>query len=516
MAESETTDKPAKDRATDDVSERDSRDANEREDGDGAKASADDATPATPTKPADAPEEPAANKRGERSTGEASEPLPWKVAAAIFALALIVYGIFAAERLATHSPDNHFSYLADSYLHGTLSVRCQPEALRARTCPPGGGGNDWALYNDKWYVAFPSFPAVVYMPAVALFGRDFANRRLDIALGALAPALLYLLLARLSREKKSERTWKENVLFSLLFAFGTVFFFSSIQGSVWFVAHVINASLVIGYLWYALDARNPIAAGVLLGLAIHTRANMAFAAPFFAIEALRVHRANGKAPETLFDYWTGADKAKAIRACVEFAIPVAIAVFVTRYLNYLRFEDWNETGYRYLQIGWRGRIERWGLFNYHYLGRNLGIFLASTPWFTRDFPYVVVSLHGLAIWVTTPNFLELVRLRVKGTHGYTLFLALSAGAVLAVLLLYQNSGWVQFGFRFSNDVAPFAIVLLALNGAKINRLWLAAFAIAVAVNTFGAWTFERQIVLRGQRVTFYDNDYTQNRYFQPD
>jgi hypothetical protein len=503
MAESESTEKPA------------ARDATSADAGGADERSSDGAAKATER------EVPKASDAGEErdkapAKTPTGEPLPWKVALAIFALALVVYGIFAAERLTTHSPDNHFSYLADSYLHGTLSVRCQPEALRARTCPPGAGGNDWAFYNDKWFVAFPSFPAVVYMPAVALFGRDFANRRLDIALGALAPALLYLLLARLSREKKSERTWKENVLFSLLFAFGTVFFFSSIQGSVWFVAHVINASLVIGYLWYALDARSPIAAGVLLGLAIHTRANMAFAAPFFAIEALRVHRSNGKPAQSLIELGTGADKSKAIRACVEFAIPVAIAVFISRYLNFLRFDDWNETGYRYLQIGWRGRIERWGLFNYHYLGRNLGIFLASTPWFTRDFPYVVVSLHGLAVWVTTPHFLELVRLRVRGTHGYTLFLAASAGAVLTVLLFYQNSGWVQFGFRFSNDVAAFAIVLLALNGVRINRLWLAAFAIAVAVNTFGAWTFERQIVLRGQRVTFYDNDYTQNRYFQPD
>jgi hypothetical protein len=464
------------------------------------------------------PAEASANERETSPSRPApAEPVPWKIAAMIFAACLAVYAIFAAERLAVHSPDNHFAYLADSYLHGTLQVRCEPEALRARTCPPGGGGNDWAFYNDKWFVAFPSFPAVVYMPAVALFGRDFANRRLDVALAALAPVLLYLLLARLSREGKSERTWRENVLFSLLFAFGTVFFFSSVQGSVWFVAHIINASLVIGYLWYALDARSPIAAGVILALAIHTRANMVFAAPFFAIEALRVHRLAGKgAPSKLLDWYNDADKSKALRACVQFAIPVAIGILITRYLNHARFDDASETGYRYLQIGWRGRIERWGLFNYHYLGRNLGIFLASTPWFTREFPYVVISLHGLALWVTTPNFLELVRMRAKGSHGYTPFLALSAGAVLAVLLLYQNSGWVQFGFRFSNDIAAFLIVLLALNGSKINRLWLAVFAVAVAINAFGAWSFDRQIMVNGQRVSLYDNDYTQNRLFQPD
>jgi hypothetical protein len=274
---------------------------------------------------------------------------------------------------------------------------------------------------------------------------------------------------------------------------------------------------MVGYLWFALDARNPVAAGALLALAIHTRANLVYAAPWFALEVLRVHRLPGlSAPDKLKDYWTGLDRKAALKALVLFATPVALGLALTAYLNYARFGDPSEVGYRFLQIGWRGRIERWGLFNYHYLGRNLGIFLASTPWFSREFPYIVISLHGLAIWVTTPHYLELVRLRAKGTHGYTPFLALTAGAVLAVLLLYQNSGWVQYGFRFSNDIAPVLIVLLALNGRKINRLWIAAFVVAIAVNAFGAWSFERQIVLRGQRVTFYDNDYTQNRLFQPD
>ena len=34
----------------------------------------------------------------------------------IWIVALVVYAIFSADRLKTHSPDNHFSYLADSYL----------------------------------------------------------------------------------------------------------------------------------------------------------------------------------------------------------------------------------------------------------------------------------------------------------------------------------------------------------------------------------------------------------------
>ncbi len=448
---------------------------------------------------------------------ERPEPPAWQVAWGVYLACLLVFAIFAAERLRAHSPDNHFAYLADSYLHGTLEVRCTPETLTARTCPPGGGGNDWANYNNKWFVAFPSFPAVVYMPAVAIFGRDFANRRLDVAVAALAPALLYLLLARLSREKKSDRTWKENVLFAFLHGFGTVFFFTAIQGSVWFVAHAINASLAIGYLWFALELRNPLLAGAMLGLAIHTRANMVWCAPFFLIEMLRVHRKTpGHAPASIKAWVTEADWAKVVRTGVLFSIPIVIALVISATLNKARFGDASEVGYRYLQIAWRSRIERWGLFNYHYLARNLGIAFASLPWMSRDFPYIVISLHGLALWVTTPHYLELARLRTRGTHGYTPFLALTAVTSALILFLYQNSGWVQFGFRFSNDFAPFLLVLLALNGKKIGRLWIGAFVVAVLVNAFGAWTFDRQIPLRGRTVTFYDNDYSQQRYFQPD
>ncbi|MEI8259115.1 MAG: hypothetical protein WCJ30_25895, partial [Deltaproteobacteria bacterium] len=163
------------------------------------------------------------------------------VALAIYVFCTLVYGLFMSDRLLTHSPDNHFAYLADAYLHRTLAVRCSPAETSRNTCPPGGGGNDWARYENRWYVAFPSFPAVVYMPAVAIAGRDFRNRAYDTFFAGIAPALLYLLLERLAREGRSPRSWRENVGFTALFAFGTVYFFSVVQGSVWFTAHMMVA-----------------------------------------------------------------------------------------------------------------------------------------------------------------------------------------------------------------------------------------------------------------------------------
>lgn len=452
-----------------------------------------------------------------------SSPPAGRVALILYLVCVAVYALFAWERLPVHSPDNHFSYLADSYLHGTLAVRCNPSEAARGQCPPGGGGNDWARYGQRWYVVFPSFPAVLYMPAVALFGRDFPNRIYDVLLAGIAPTLFYLLLERLRREGRSSRTWKENLLFSVLFAFGTVYFFSAVQGSVWFTAHIVACALIVGYLWFALDARGPFLAGLFLGLGIHTRADLVYAAPLFLLEVLRVHRRRdlesvpSKVLRARIVAWLrGIDWPRAIRATILFAVPVAVAIGISLLLNQLRFGDPTEVGYRYLQIRWRDRIERWGLFNYHYLSRNLAVMLASLPWLTREPPYVIVSLHGLALWVTTPHYLELMRLRRRPGDGYTPFLAWSAVVIALAVLLYQNSGWVQFGYRFSNDFALFVLVLLAVNGRKIGRAWMAALVVAIVVNAFGALTFGREFQIGSRRFSFYDNDYSQQRYFQPD
>ncbi len=486
-----------------------------------AKSAVSDAPPAVETPPA-----------------ARAAPRPGRVAVAIYAVCTIVYAIFAAERLRTHSPDNHFSYLADSFLHRTLAVRCPPAEIARNACPPGGGGNDWARYcrtdvnratgetrqNCRWFVAFPSFPAVVYMPFVAMFGRDFPNRALDVALGGLAPALLYLLLERLSRAGRSKRSWRENVGFSALFAFGTVYFFSAVQGSVWFTAHVVGASLMVGYVACALDAERPLLAGVLLGMALHTRASMVYASVLFGLEALRVARMpdavkpadDASVAARALAFVQGVDWRRLIRLGVVFSLPIVAALALKALQNKLSFDDPTEVGYRYLQVRWRDRIDRWGLFNYHYLARNLGIAFTSLPWFSRTFPYIVISLHGIALWVTTPHYLELVRLRRRPDDRYTPSLAIAASLLAMTVLLYQNSGWVQFGFRFSNDFAVLLIVLLAINGRRIGKLWIAALAVAIAVNAFGAWSFDRQIRIRGRTVSFYDNDFSQQRYFQPD
>jgi hypothetical protein len=140
-------------------------------------------------------------------------------------------------------------------------------------------------------------------------------------------------------------------------------------------------------------------------------------------------------------------------------------------------------------VRWAERINRWGLFNYHYLSRNLAVVLALLPWMSRVAPYVQISRHGLALWVTSPHYLEL--LRPKRTHALAWSFGVTAAVIALVDALYQNSGWVQFGYRFSNDYALFLVALVALVGRRVGKVWLLVLALAVAINAFGAATFDR-------------------------
>ena len=59
-------------------------------------------------------------------------------------------------------------------------------------------------------------------------------------------------------------------------------------------------------------------------------------------------------------------------------------------------------------------------------------------------------------------------------------------------LLYMNSGWVQFGYRFSLDYMVFLMMLLAIGGRPLNRLAKGLIIAGIIVNLFGAITLDRE------------------------
>lgn len=444
-----------------------------------------------------------------------------------FALPLLIYVICTSVYLGTlgkrfgeTSPDNHYAHLADSWLAGQLHHQGHPP-----------GNNDWACYDTQekdlcpnnrfrfgdqerylWYVSFPPFPAAVILPAVAIFGVDVSDYLFWALLAGLGPALLFMLLRMLRENGRSGRTLKEDLMLTALFAFGSVFYFVAVQGTVWFAAHVVCIPLLILYVHFGLDARRPVLAGLMLGCAFLTRPTTALLFPFMAFEILKAVHDGATVDQ---DAWyrrikpwlAGVDWKRAFRIGMLFAAPILVCGAIAMWMNDARFDDPFEFGHTYLQIRWRPRIERWGLFNYHYFSKNLAVFAASTPWLSAHPPYLTISRHGLALWVTTPAILWALWPKKTTLTTWGLWAAVIPVALLN--LCYQNSGWAQFGYRFALDYLPLVFVLIALGQRRFRIGFVVLLLWSIAINTFGAATF-----LRAEQ--YYDQDQTQDRMFQPD
>jgi hypothetical protein len=438
------------------------------------------------------------------------------------ALGLVGFSVFslvASERLYHQSSDPHYVYQADAWLHGSLAIDPPPDKgddwahvetvvlddgsqvrgrrLSSRPVFHTLGGDDVPLARVRstagttTYMSFPPFPAFVMMPGALLGGRTGNDVFPTVLIAALCLPLLFLTLGRLGAAGLAQRGLAEQLWLVALLAFGTVFFFSAVQGRVWFTAHVIGVALALLYAWAAIEAKNPIVAGVALGLAAITRPPMAFMFPLFVLEAWRVSGG--------WDGWRAArgdrDARRAmIRSLagllVPFAVPVAVIAIGAGAYNLARFGSPGEFGHTYLTVRQQAQIEQFGLFNYHYLGRNLAVALTLLPELVSKPPYVQVSGHGLALWVTTPVFLLLLWPRERNPIHRALWITVAAVALPS--LLYQNSGWVQFGYRFSLDYTVFLVLLLAVGGRRFGRVTRGLIAIGIAINLIGAVTFARR------------------------
>lgn len=431
----------------------------------------------------------------------------WAIPVALFVAFSAVYCLTAGDRLLSPSPNNHYVHLAQAWLDGHLDLEggapgtndwaCFDSDERA-ACPPGSSasaGDDASPY--RWYVSFPPLPAALLAPIVAIFGLATWDRLFWVLFAGLTPALLFLVLRLIRESGRSGRSLRDDLLITTIFSVGSVYFFAAVQGSVWFAAHVVATAATCLYLLFSFDARRPAAAGLMLGLAFLSRPATLLLVPFFALEALRVSRRLSGGHVSA---------ASLARSLGRFALPLAAMVALAMWHNFARFYDPFEFGHRFLQIRWRPRIETWGLFDLHYLQRNLTVFLASVPWLYSSSPFVRIGRHGLALWFTTPNLLwSLFPKRIDAT-----IVALWSAVIPTALctLLYQNTGWVQFGYRFSLDYLPLVFVLITLSKRRFGTAFLACAAFAIAINAFGAITFDRH-------PQFYDTDRTQNVIFKP-
>ena len=245
-------------------------------------------------------------------------------------------------------------------------------------------------------------------------------------------------------------------------------------------------------------------AGLLFGLACTARLSVVFGAPFFAF----VGGGSG---------WRGRAWSAGLGAALPLVGLLAYDVVTTGQLispAYDHLYRLETAGYAAL-----GYHADWGIEDVRYLFQNLGVALFGTPdllpahlpdalgrspilvctdptavrgLFDVDCPLAVPRDTGMSVLLTSPAYL--LAIPVLGRIGRN---RLVAGAVLAVVaiatvnVLHFSQGWVQFGYRFSNDAAPFALVLVALGFERlaVRRRWgmLLAMGLVVASLSINLW-----------------------------
>ncbi len=448
------------------------------------------------------------------------------VGCALVAIALVVYNLSHPFRFY-----DHFEWQALAFLEGQAAIRYP--------VGPSGTSLGNSFFQDvlpvattdgvgRGLVPFPPLPAVVLMPFVALWGLATNGQVLFAILGGIDVGIAWWMLGRLPI-----RIWVR-VAAIVFFGFGTVFWYAAQIGTTWYQAHVLAVGLALAAIAVALgpdrdaaareddldeagrDRRDPpgdgrgfgsgplgialglipdrrqFLAGLLFGLACTARLTVVFAAPFFVLV--------GGGGSWLRRGWSA-------------ALGAGIPLGVLAVYNLVSTGQVFHPGYQHLYEleatfypGLRYNLD-WLIEDPRYLPQNLGIMLLNTPvWmptevpsalgigdplctspgdvrglFNLACPLVLPRDTGMSILLTSPAFLFAVP-ALRWGYGLS---RLVTGAALAILvvavinLMHFSQGWVQFGYRFSNDFVPWALLLVAIGMERVVAARTSRRAVAV-------------------------------------
>jgi hypothetical protein len=440
-------------------------------------------------------------------------------------LALGALQIFLATR--TDRYYDHFVWQAAAFLEGQAAIRYPVERSADLL------GN--ASFQDvlpiqvtdgvpRGLLPFPPLPALVLLPFVALWGLATDDQTIFTILAALDVAIGWWALGRL-RIRPSIRLGA-----TIFFALGTVFWYTAQVTTTWYQAHIVAVGLSLLAIGIALRGdpdpaadhprmgggpregvratleldRRQFAAGLLFGLACTARLTVAFGAPFFVFVG-----SGGGWRRRLWSAGLGA--ALPVGLLVLYNIATTGHVFHPAY-DYLYGLESN--GYPTL-----GYHPDWSMVDPRYVPQSLGIALFGLPDLLPGFlpdslaiqptavctdpgavrglfeltcPLAVPRDIGMSVLFSSPAYLLAIPALLRDRRS-----RLVAGAALAVLLIsvanlmHFSQGWVQVGYRFSLDAAPFALVLVAIGADRLaqRRRGMAVatvlLVLSVAINLWG-------------------------------
>jgi hypothetical protein len=452
----------------------------------------------------------------------------------LVAIALVVYSHTQPFRFY-----DHFEWQAEAFLEGQTAIRYPVEAT------DDSAGN--AFFNDvrqvpssdgvpRGDIPFPPLPAILLLPFVAAWGHDADGQFIFAIVGAIDVGIAWWALGGLPI-----RRWVR-LATTLFLAFGTVLWYAAQIGTTWYQAHVLAVGLTLLAVGIALRADPDAAAdeddlpdpeseaaseteletqpepfvrrlrsmidgrqflaGLLFGLACTARLTILFAAPFFLL-------VGGGGTWLRRGFSAGLGAAIPVAALLLYNFASTGHIFHPGY----QFLYEQEAGF-YTSLGYN---LSWALEDPRYIPQNLGIMLFSTPaiepsiypaglgggralctdpamirgLFEPDCPLALPLDTGMSVILTSPAFLfALPALRRYGRSRAVTGAALAVVIIAVVNLMHFSQGWVQFGYRFSLDFVPWALVLVALGMERIRSglgvvVAVVLVGLSIAVNWWG-------------------------------
>jgi hypothetical protein len=349
---------------------------------------------------------------------------------------------------------------------------------------------DVAEYGGRYYVPFPPAPAFLLLPFVAVFGSVATNPPLvAVLLVVLDVFLMRRLLLRLD-VRESVRNW-------ILIAFfaGSPLWTSLLwtQG-VWFFSHVVGVTFILLALNEVFGRRRGWLVGLLLGCAFLSRQLYIVSAIFLVAALFRDQESS--TPSSQAFTAPNPPGELALRRLSGFGAGVAVCVVAYLTLNWARFGNPLETGYRYIDLSaypWIDqRVREHGIFSAAYIPFNLITFLMNgihVDFTSLDkLQDVELSPFGISLVVACPFiFLGLYANRKDVLVQAALAVVLVTGAAHT---FYYISGYQEFGGpRFALDylviwMIPVAWGLQARQQKEEATPWLWVIGWSVMLSAF--------------------------------
>lgn len=364
-------------------------------------------------------------------------------------------------------------YLAGAFLDGRTWLDFRP------------GPYDVIPVDGRFYVPFPPFPAIAFVPLVALVGAraaDLWESGINALLAGATVGMCWWLVGRLGVERIRDR-----LALVLLFGFSTQILWVTTRGGVWHTGHLIATILTFGCLIELWGRQRALLVGLLAGAAFLTRPPLAFAVPFYAL-LLEAGR-SWVGPPAVGGYVRAVAEPWLIRQWILLGIGVLPSIAFFFWYNAARFGDPLESGYALAALpDWLAAKRDIGLFSLRHVPMNVELFLLHMPTPIDQPPYFRPDGLGMSVLLTSPGLLLAAWAPWRSTRSWLLLAA--AIVILVPSLLYYGGGWLQYGYRYFLDSIPFVIALCAMGSVRLRGIgpgWWSVIGVGIVVNVIGVY-----------------------------